>query len=400
MIFKKKKILIAVTGSIAAYKSLLLVRLLIKAGAEVKVIMSESATAFVSPLSFSTLSKNEVHTSVIDGDAWNNHVDLGLWSDLMIVAPCTATTMAKMANGIADSIVTAVYLSAKCPVFVAPAMDRDMWIHPSSQNNLAKLTSYGNIIIPVEEGELASGLEGKGRMAEPENIMSFLKSHLSQEQDLSGYNVLITAGPTYEAMDPVRFIGNNSSGKMGIALASKCALRGAKVNLILGPTSQSVQNENINVVRVTTADQMCKAVLKLYSKTDIAILAAAVADYRPKTKSKTKIKKKDDDLSLELERTVDIAATIGKKKKPNQINIGFALETNNEVKNALGKIERKNFDFIVLNSLRDKGAGFKADTNKITILDNTGNKKAFPLKSKLAVANDIIDYLVEYKLGC
>jgi len=399
MTFKNKRILLAVTGSIAAYKSLLLVRLLIKAGAEVKVIMTPSATAFVSALSFSTLSKNEVYTDVIEGDAWNNHVDLGLWADLMLVAPCTATTLAKMAHGIADTIVPAVYLSAKCPVFIAPAMDRDMWLHPSTQNNLDALVSYSNTIIPVEEGELASGLEGKGRMAEPENIMSFLESYLKKEQDLSGYKVLVTAGPTFEALDPVRFIGNNSSGKMGIAIADACARRGAKVNLILGPSNQEVLNKDIKLTRVTSADEMCKAVLKLYNNTDVAVLAAAVADYKPKRIAKNKIKKSGDGMDLALERTTDIAATIGKKKKVNQINVGFALETNNELKNAKAKIEKKNFDFVVLNSLRDKGSGFKGDTNKITILDNTGNKKAFPLKSKSAVADDIIDYLVEYKLG-
>jgi len=394
----RKKILLCVTGSIAAYKSLLLTRLLIKSGCEVRVVMTPSATQFVSVLSFSTLSKNKVATNVIDGDDWNNHVELGLWADIMIVAPCTATSLAKMANGIADTIVPAVYLSAKCPVMVAPAMDRDMWMHPSTLTNLDKLRSYGNLIIPVGEGELASGLEGKGRMAEPEDIIDYLEAYFSQEQDLTGYKVLVTAGPTYESIDPVRFIGNHSSGKMGVALAQTCAARGAKVTLVLGPSNLEVLDKSIVVKRVISAADMYKASITAYKQADIAIFAAAVADYTPKVTAKEKIKKKSGNLKFELIRTKDIAGELGKLKKQNQVNIGFALETTSGVDNAIGKVKKKNFDFIVLNSLKDKGAGFKKNTNKITIIDNTGEKKSFPLKTKVEVSKDIIDYLVQNKL--
>lgn len=393
-----KKILLSVTGSIAAYKSLVLTRLFIKAGAEVKVVMTPAATKFVSALSFSTLSQNRVATSVIDGDDWDNHVELGLWADVMIVAPCTANTLAKMAHGISDSIVNAVYLSAKCPVMIAPAMDRDMWHHPSTQNNIQTLEAYGNVLIPVGEGFLASGLEGKGRMAEPEDILQFVKNHLSKEQDLSGYKLMITAGPTYETIDPVRFIGNHSSGKMGFALAKMCHERGAKVVLISGPTQQNISAKGIKLIKVKNAEEMYKASLTEYKMCDIAIFAAAVADYTPKRKAKQKIKKQDDSLNIELVRTKDIAGTLGKIKKANQVNIGFALETNKGIESAISKVKRKNFDFIVLNSLKDKGAGFKGDTNKITIIDTTGEKKSFSLKTKDKVAEDIIDYLVQNKL--
>jgi len=395
---KNKKILLAVTGSIAAYKSLFLTRLLIKSGCEVKVIMTSAATEFVSALSFSTLSKHPVHTNVISGSDWNNHVDLGLWADLMIVAPCTASSLAKMANGLADNMVTAVYLSAKCPVMIAPAMDLDMWIHPSTQMNIDKLESYGNRIIPVGDGELASGLEGKGRMAEPEEITTYLENHFSREEDLSGYKVMITAGPTFEELDPVRFIGNHSSGKMGIALANECVERGAHVTLILGPTHLSVHNSKIKLKRVTDADSMFKAAKTAFRAADISIFAAAVADYTPKLTSKTKIKKKTATLKLELVKTTDIAAALGKLKKKDQINIGFALETNNELTYAKAKLKKKNFDFVVLNSLKDKGAGFKHDTNKISILDTSGEQKSFSLKPKDKVAEDIINYLVTNKL--
>ena len=398
MSLQNKKILLATTGSIAAYKSLMLTRLFIKSGCEVKVVMTTASTAFVSALSFSTLSKNPVYTDVIEGDDWNNHVDLGLWADLMIVAPCTATSLAKMANGIADSIVTAVYLSAKCPVMIAPAMDRDMWIHPSTQSNIGKLKSYQNKIIPVGDGELASGLEGKGRMAEPEDIMLFIEQYFKATQDLSGYKVLITAGPTYEPLDPVRFIGNHSSGKMGLALAKQCAERGAKVILVLGPSTLEVTHKNISVKRVSNAESMFKVAKTAYKTSDINIFAAAVADYKPKVSSKSKIKKKDPIFKLELVKTVDIAETLGKIKKAKQINIGFALETNNEQEYAKRKLKKKNFDFVALNSLRDKGAGFKLDTNKITILDTTGERISFSLKSKDKVAEDIVNYLVNQKL--
>jgi phosphopantothenoylcysteine decarboxylase/phosphopantothenate--cysteine ligase len=391
---KDRKIIVAVTGSIAAYKALLLVRLLIKEGTEVKVLMTEAATKFVSQLSFSTLSKNPVYTSVIDGDAWNNHVDLGLWADVMIVAPATAATLGRAANGIADNIVCAVYLSAKCPVFFAPAMDRDMWIHGSTQNNIKKLESYGNHIIPVGDGELASGLEGKGRLAEPEDIVSYLDNFLSKKKDLIDKQILITAGPTIEKIDPVRYLTNPSSGKMGISIAENCAERGAKVTLILGPTSLKPQNPRINLIDVQSAQDMYEAAMANFKSSDAAILVAAVADYRPKTYADAKIKKKEGDMSIELERTKDIAKNLGAIKGKNQVLVGFALETNNEIENAKAKLQKKNFDFIVLNSMRDKGAGFKKDTNKISIIRKNKEIKEFPLKSKTQVAVDIVNELV------
>lgn len=390
-----KKILLAVSGSIAAYKAASLVRLLIKSGAEVKVIMTPSATAFISPLTLSTLSKNEVHTDVIDEQAWNSHVDLGLWADVMLVAPATATTISKMAHGNCDNIVTAVYLSAKCPVYFAPAMDRDMWIHPATQNNIQTLISYGNILIDASTGELASGLIGKGRMAEPEEILIHLKEGLNLKQDLKAKKVLITAGPTYEAIDPVRYIGNHSSGKMGIALAEACAKRGATVELILGPSHQSTTLPGITITRIKSGNDMLEACKQHHPNADITIFAAAVADYRPTEVATEKIKKDNNNLVLDLEKTTDIAATLGKQKKSNQIHIGFALETKNEEFYAKKKLEKKNFDFIVLNSLRDKGAGFQADTNKITIYTDKEEKYSFELKSKSKVAVDIVNTLVE-----
>lgn len=392
---KGKKILLAVTGSIAAYKAATLTRLLIKAGAEVKIIMTPSSTAFISALTLSTLSKNPVHTDVIDGAAWNNHVELGLWADLMVVAPATATTLGKMANGISDNIVTAVYLSAKCPVYFAPAMDRDMWLHPATKNNIAKLLSYGNILIDAETGELASGLVGKGRMAEPENILARLDEALARTQDLSGKKVLITAGPTYEAIDPVRFIGNHSSGKMGYALAKNCANRGAEVTLVLGPSALNIHEPEIKVIKVISGEEMYKACEQYHQASDITIFAAAVADYKPKEAAVEKIKKSSDNLDLSLTKTRDIAATLGNDKKAHQIHIGFALETKDAEHYAQKKLEKKNFDFIVLNSLRDKGAGFKLDTNKVTIFTNKGDRTAFDLKSKDKVAEDIINTLVD-----
>ncbi len=392
---KGKKILLAVTGSIAAYKSATLIRLLIKSGATVKVIMTEASTSFISPLTLSTLSKHPVHTNVIDDEAWNNHVELGLWADAMVVAPATATTIGKMANGISDNIVTAVYLSAKCPVYVAPAMDRDMWLHPATQHNITTLQSFGNLLIDAEEGELASGLIGKGRMAEPENILSRLTNDLVANQDLDGKQVLITAGPTYETLDPVRFLGNYSSGKMGMALAEKCADRGALVHLVLGPSSQSSSHPQIKIYKVSSGDQMYDQCKKLHQQSNICIFAAAVADYKPKEISDKKIKKSGNTLTLELEKTTDIAASLGKDKAPEQLHIGFALETNDPEKHAKAKLVKKNFDLIVLNSMTDKGAGFQHDTNKITIYHSDGNKQVFPLKLKTEVAQDIINTLVK-----
>lgn len=390
-----KKILLAVTGSIAAYKSAVLTRLLIKAGAEVKVIMTPSATAFISPLTLSTLSKHPVHTDVIDGAAWNNHVELGLWADAMIIAPATATTLGKMANGISDNIVTAVYLSAKCPVYFAPAMDRDMWLHPATKHNIERLLSYSNKLIDAETGELASGLVGKGRMAEPENITSFLTTDFAKDQDLQGKKVLITAGPTYEAIDPVRYIGNHSSGKMGLALAKECVRRGADVSLVLGPNALNIQEEKIKIIDVVSGEEMYSACKERHDDSDLVIFAAAVADYKPVDTATEKIKKSSDALDLQLTKTIDIAATLGKTKKADQLHIGFALETKDAEKYAKGKLEKKNFDMIVLNTLKDKGAGFKHDTNKVTIYTNKGGEIAFPLKSKDEVAVDIVNTLIE-----
>lgn len=389
-----KKILLGVTGSIAAYKAAALVRLLKKAGCDVKIVMTEMSTKFITPLTLSTLSGHEVHTSWTVGNTWVNHVDLGLWADALLIAPCTAATLSKMASGHADNLLLACYLSAKCPVLVAPAMDLDMWKHPSTKNNLAHLTSYGNAIIPVGNGFLASGLEGEGRMAEPEMILQYLDGYFHKTTDLADRKILITAGPTYEAIDPVRFIGNHSSGKMGKALALECANRGAKVDLVLGPTNISVEHPNIKVIRVQSAEQMYLASIQSFENVDIAILSAAVADYRPSNVSAIKIKKTDDDMKIDLVRTTDIAASLGAIKSQNQILIGFALETNDGILHAKQKLHKKNLDFIVLNSLTDEGAGFKHDTNKIAILDKDGNHNEFSLKPKSEVAKDIIDYLI------
>jgi len=391
---KDKKILLAITGSIAAYKSAILCRLLIKSGADVKVIMTPSATKFISALTMATLSKHDVYTEVISNESWNNHVELGLWADIILVAPCTATSLAKMANGIADNMVVACYLSAKCPVWVAPAMDLDMWLHGSTKRNLDLLRSYGNHIIPVGHGELASGLVGDGRMAEPEDIINSLEALFQKEADLKGKKVIITAGPTQEDLDPVRYISNRSSGKMGIAIAEECANRGAEVVLVLGPTSQRSNHEGVSTEHVRSAQDMYEAMNAHHSDADVCIFAAAVADYRPATVAQKKIKKKEEDMSIPLERTVDIAATLGKQKSKSQVHIGFALETNDEMKNAQGKLTRKNFDMIVLNSLRDKGAGFQADTNKVTILKHNTEPIQYPLKSKRLVAVDIIDQYI------
>ncbi len=390
---KGKKILLGISGSIAAYKCAFLTRLLIKAGAEVQVLMTKASTNFITPLTLSTLSKRPVFTEVSSGEGWNNHVEIGLWADAMIVAPATATTLSKMATALCDNMLVASYLSARCPVFFAPAMDLDMWEHPANQNNIEKLLSYGNHLIPVGHGELASGLVGAGRMAEPEDIVNLLANYFSPEitQDLLGKTVIVTAGPTYEPIDPVRFIGNRSSGKMGVAIAENLARRGAKVQLILGPSRLSTSVKGIETINVKTAQQMYEAAIARFPNVDIAVLAAAVADYRPSTIATTKIKKKSDDMALELEKTKDIAANLGQIKTEKQLIVGFALETNNEIENAKGKLKRKNFDFIVLNSLQDKGAGFNHDTNKVTLIDNHDNLQEFELKSKTAVAVDIVN---------
>ena len=388
-----KKIVIGVSGSIAAYKAVVLTRLLIKAGCQVKVIMTPTATKFVSALTFSTLSKNDVSIDFIKEDSWSNHVDLGLWADAFVVAPATATTLAKMANGVADNMLVATYLSAKCPVYIAPAMDLDMWKHGSTHQNLQKLRSYGNQIIPVGVGELASGLSGAGRMAEPEHIVSFLTDSLDVTQDLEGQSVLITAGPTQEAFDPVRFIGNHSTGRMGIELAHECVGRGADVELVLGPTSLSVEHPKITVKPVVSAQDMYDATIPRFKTCDIAIFCAAVADYKPKLKAEDKIKKSTDTFTVELERTPDIANKCG-QIKTKQKTIGFALETTDGIASANKKIKKKNLDLIVLNSLKDKGAGFKHNTNKVSIVHTDGTVNEYELKSKRAVAQDVIDALV------
>jgi phosphopantothenoylcysteine decarboxylase / phosphopantothenate---cysteine ligase len=392
---KDKKIVVGISGSIAAYKSAILVRMLIKAGASVKVVMTSNATEFIAPLTLSTLSKNPVYIDVTNEETWNNHVELGLWADCIIIAPATANTMAKMANGICDSMLNAVYLSAKCPVMIAPAMDLDMWIHPSTKRNMRLLENDNVQIIPVGHGELASGLIGDGRMAEPETIVSFIEDFFQSKKKLLNKKILITAGPTFEQIDPVRYIGNRSSGKMGIEIAEYAANLGAEVTLILGPTYLKPRNKRINTIEVQSADQMFEVATKNFPTSDIAILSAAVADYKPAEVATQKIKKNDDSLDLHLIKNKDIAKYLGENKKENQILIGFALETNNEMNNAISKIHKKNLDFIVLNSLQDEGAGFGHDTNKINIINKLGVVKKFDLKSKKEVAQDIINELIE-----
>lgn len=384
------KIILGVSGSIAAYKAASLIRLWIKQGHEVQVLMTESAKAFISPLTLSTLSKKPVLSEVVSEESWNNHVELGLWADAMVIAPASANTIAKLANGLCDNIVSAVYLSARCPVYVAPAMDVDMWKHPATRANIQQLQSFGVHLIPVGHGELASGLVGDGRMAEPEEIVSFLTLNQVPAGKLSGKKALITAGPTYEALDPVRFIGNHSTGKMGIAIAETLALQGATVTLVLGPTEIRPDNPAIQVIPVVSAAEMYQVCEREFQQAEIIVLAAAVADYKPRYFSETKIKKKDGDLQLELEKTVDIAATLGKNKRPDQVFVGFALETDNEENHALQKLAKKNFDFIVLNSMRNPGAGFGHDTNQITILRKDGSHTDFLLKRKKSVAEDIV----------
>ncbi|WP_020568923.1 bifunctional phosphopantothenoylcysteine decarboxylase/phosphopantothenate synthase [Neolewinella persica] len=428
MSLKGKKIILGVSGSIAAYKAALIVRGLVKAGAEVRVLMTKAAADFISPLTLATLSKHEVTTSVHDGESWNNHVELGLWADAMLVAPATATTLGKMANGICDSAIVAVYLSARCPVFFAPAMDLDMWAHPATRRNVELLQSYGNHLIDVGTGELASGLSGAGRLAEPEDIIKILADFLAQplgkgtplpvkasntgtgmstkadltgtgvsspaKQDLKGKTLLITAGPTYEDLDPVRYLGNRSTGRMGIALAEAAAARGASVNLVLGPTELTTTAEGVTLHNVRSAREMHAISVIKWPKADAAILAAAVADYRPSRTEAGKIKKKEGPMTVKLVRNPDIAAELGQDKRPHQRLVGFALETENGLENARGKLKRKNLDFIVLNSPNDKGAAFGHTTNKIQLV--TGNKvTAFELKSKDDVADDILDALVK-----
>ncbi len=387
-----KNVLLGVSAGIAAYKTAGLVRLFIKAGAKVQVVMTPAAKDFVTPLTLSTLSQNPVYSDFFnkknDNGLWNSHVDLALKADLMIIAPATANTMAKMADGNVDNLLLATYLSAKSKVYFAPAMDLDMYQHPTTKQNIAKLKSYGNVFIPPSSGFLASGLTGEGRMAEPEEILKFIERDLAQSLPLQGKKVMITAGPTYEAIDPVRFIGNHSSGKMGFALAEQAAQLGAKVTLITGPTSEKINISLVNRVDVVSAEEMYNTVHQFYKETDIAIFAAAVADYAPVEVANQKIKKKDTSLHIDLKPTKDILASAGKIKK-DQFLVGFALETNDELENAKGKLKRKNLDLIVLNSLQDKGAGFKLDTNKITLIDKEENITSFEVKSKKEVAADI-----------
>lgn len=390
-----KKILLGVSGSIAAYKSVFLVRLLIKGGAEVKVIMTPSAKDFVSPLTLSTLSRNPVVIDLFEDQNWSNHVMLGRWADIMIIAPLSCNTLGKMANGLCDNLLLAVYLSAICPVAVAPAMDEDMWHHPSTQENIKKLSSFGNHIIPVGKGELASGLYGDGRMAEPENIIDFINSNFFLTRRLSDKKAVVTAGPTYEAIDPVRFIGNHSSGKMGLAIAKELHRRGAKVTLIMGPSQIQFNKNEISLINVKTAEEMYNAANNNFEDADIFVMAAAVADYSPEQKALEKIKKTEDKFSISLVKTKDILKSLGEKKKQGQVLVGFALETNQEKKNAIGKLQSKNADMIVLNSLRDEGAGFGHDTNKITIFDKGGQEFIFETKTKEKVAKDIVDTIIK-----
>lgn len=392
-----KKILLGVCGSIAAYKTAFLTRLLVKEGAEVKIIMTTSAAEFITPLTLSTLSKNPVLQHFTHGKEgeWNNHVELGLWADLLIIAPASANTIAKMASGLCDNLLMATYLSARCNVVIAPSMDLDMYAQPSTKRNLDVLRSDGVKIIDVEDGELASGLSGTGRMSEPEHILGFIKELFTPDQRFFNKKVLVTAGPTYEPIDPVRFIGNHSSGKMGYSIANKFASLGAKVTLVSGPTKDFPIHKGIEIIKVDTAKEMNDKCLKLYPETDIAVLAAAVADFTPQSVASQKIKKTSEDLTISLTKTPDIAKNLGEVKRPGQINVGFALETQNELHNAQEKLKKKNFDLIILNSLNDSGAGFGHDTNKVTIIDKQNNVSKFELKNKKEVAKDIIDAIAK-----
>ncbi|HEV8508230.1 MAG TPA: bifunctional phosphopantothenoylcysteine decarboxylase/phosphopantothenate--cysteine ligase CoaBC [Chitinophagaceae bacterium] len=390
---KGKKILVGITGSIAAYKAIYLVRLLVKSGAEVKVVMTPSAKDFVSTLTLSTLSKNPVVVDLFDEQSWANHVMLGRWADIMVMAPLSCNTLAKMAHGLCDNLLLAVYLSATCPVAVAPAMDEDMWHHAATKENLKKIESFGNKIIPVERGELASGLYGDGRMAEPETIVRFLEENFFSLKRLSGKKAFVSAGPTYEPIDPVRFIGNHSSGKMGVAIANELHNRGADVILVAGPNVELANG--IRLVKVNTAEEMYAACLTAFKNSDIGVMAAAVADYTPAKAEKEKIKKNGKGLLLELKQTKDILKTLGEQKKGKQVLVGFALETTNEIKNALEKLKKKNADLIVLNSLNEKNAVFGSDVNKVTIFEKGGKEFQFEAKSKQDVAKDIVDTLIQ-----
>lgn len=393
---KNKNIILGVCGSIAAYKSAFLVRLLVKSGANVKVILTPDGANFITPLTLATLSKNPVYTQYFEKETgvWSNHVELGLWADYIIIAPISANTLAKLATGICDNLLTAVYLSAKCPVFIAPAMDLDMWKHETTQDNIKRIIGFGNKVIEPNSGELASGLYGAGRMAEPEEIVNFLDTAIKRSMPLFGKKVLVTAGPTYEAIDPVRFIGNHSSGKMGFALADELAKLGAEITLVAGPTSQH-STQALTRIDVVSAQEMLNICNVEFDTTDIMVMCAAVADYRPKKIADQKIKKQDGDLVLILEKTEDILAYLGRKKKSNQILVGFALETNDEENYAKAKLEKKNLDLVILNSLKDNGAGFKFDTNKITIFNKALEKSVFELKSKTEVAKDICDAILK-----
>jgi len=393
MTLKDKHIVLGITGSIAAYKAASLARLLIKAGAEVQIVITPAGKEFITPVTLSALTGKPVVSEFFTANdgTWHSHVDLGQWADLMLIAPATASTLGKMANGIADNMLITTYMSMKAPVMVAPAMDLDMFAHPATTRNIDILRSYGNIIIEPASGELASHLIGKGRMEEPEKILSVVEDFFAGQESLSKKKILITAGPTFEKIDPVRFIGNYSSGKMGFALAEECARRGAEVTLVAGPVSLKVSHPNITRIDVESADEMYNASVKAFPSVDAAILCAAVADFRPAEQFSEKVKRGNEILNIPLVPNKDIAASLGKMKKANQVLIGFALETNNEEANALKKIAKKNLDFIVLNSLNDSGAGFKVDTNKIAIIDQSGNRKDFDLKPKKEVASDIID---------
>lgn len=397
-IISGKNILLGISAGIAAYKTASLVRLFVKAGANVKVVMTPASKDFVTPLTLSTLSKNPVHSSFTNEDddnvQWNNHVDLGLWADIFIIAPATANTLSKMANGTCDNLLLATYLSAKCPVYFAPAMDLDMYKHESTLHSFNVLKSYGNIMIPATNGELASGLIGEGRMAEPEDIVGFIENDVLKKLPLKGKKILITAGPTYEAIDPVRFIGNHSSGKMGFEIAKSAANLGAEVILITGPTHETISHSLIHVVQVVSAEEMYNETHRYFEKMDVAILSAAVADFKPVKVSSQKIKKTSSTLTLELEKTKDILASLG-AIKTHQFLVGFALETQNEIEHAKDKLKKKNLNLIVLNSLNDAGAGFKSDTNKVTFIDNKNHITEFQLKSKAAVAKDLLNEIIK-----
>ncbi len=395
-ILSGKKILLGISGGIAAYKSAILARLFIKHGAEVKVVMTPDAKDFITPLTLSTLSKNPVYSSFTSDDedeTWNNHVELGMWADLILISPATANTLSKMATGNCDNLLIAVYLSAKCPVYFAPAMDLDMYKHPSTKESIAKLTANGNILIPAEVGELASGLVGEGRLAEPDSILNFIESDILNSLPLKGKKILVTAGPTYEAIDPVRYISNHSSGKMGYEIARKGADLGAEIYLVSGPSNQKISHRSINLIDVVSSEEMHEKVIKYFEQVDVVIMAAAVADFKPKDFSNKKIKKDNIKPNIELEKTKDILLELGKLKK-NQFLVGFALENENEINNSLKKLKEKNLDLIILNSLNDKGAGFGTDTNKITIINKNQEKTNFDLKEKSEVAQDILDHIM------